>query len=258
MTNVAGPSRTANYAVVAGSIAIGGIADLRKSDAAVAMSDAAQARPTASRDRPRSVRGTTAASAWVRPLRAFQPSGVHGDAASDFQTKAGTMDSISELLEDELKDLYSAETQLLRAMPKVAKKVTTPILKDAFNTHLEQTKVHVERLIKIGEILGYKKMTGKTCQAMKGLITEAQELLSEEDPSEATDAALIGSAQRIEHYEIAGYGTVRALAKSLKLKEVVDVLSLTLKEEGDTDKLLSRIAEKDVIPAALKAGQDAG
>ena len=166
------------------------------------------------------------------------------------------MDSISELLQDELKDLYSAETQLLKAMPKMAKKVVTQSLKDAFQVHLEQTKVQVERLTKIGEMLGYKKMTGKTCEAMKGLIKEAQELLSEEDPSEATDAALIGSAQRIEHYEIAGYGTVRTLAKSLKLKEVVDLLSLTLKEEGDTDKLLSRISEKDVIPAALAAGGD--
>ena len=165
------------------------------------------------------------------------------------------MESISELLEEELKDLYSAETQLLKAMPKVSKKVTTPTLKEAFETHLEQTKEHVARLTRIGEILGYKKMTGKKCMAMEGLIKEAQEMVSEEDPSEATDAALIGSAQRIEHYEIAGYGTVRTLAKALKQKEVVDLLSATLKEEGDTDKLLTRISEKEVVPAALAAGE---
>ena len=166
------------------------------------------------------------------------------------------MDSISELLEDELKDLYSAENQLLKAMPKVAKKVTTQALKDAMNAHFEQTKEHVARLTRMGEILGYKKMTGKTCEAMKGLITEAQELISEEDPSPATDAALIGSAQRIEHYEIAGYGTVRALAKALKHKEVVDLIALTLKEEGETDKLLTKISEKEVIPAALAMGEE--
>ena len=166
------------------------------------------------------------------------------------------MNSISELLEDELKDLYSAETQLLKAMPKVAKKVTTPSLKEAFALHLEQTKGHVERLTRIGEILGYKKMTGKKCMAMEGLIKEAQELITEEEPSEATDAALIGSAQRIEHYEIAGYGVVRALAKSLKHKEVVDLLAATLKEEGDTDKILTRLCEKEIIPAALAAGGD--
>ena len=166
------------------------------------------------------------------------------------------MDSISELLQDELKDLYSAETQLLKALPKMAKKATTQSLKDAFTTHLAQTQGHVERLTKAGEILGYKKMTGKTCEAMKGLIKEAQELLAEEDPSAATDAALIGSAQRVEHYEIAGYGTVRTLARALKQKEVADLLSETLKEEGETDKLLTRISEKEVIPAALAAGRD--
>ncbi len=166
------------------------------------------------------------------------------------------MDSISELLQHELKDLYSAETQLLKAMPKMAKKVTTQSLKDAMNLHLEQTKGQVERLTKIGEILGMKKMTGTKCLAMEGLIKEAQEIISEEDPSEATDVAIVGSAQRIEHYEIAGYGTCRALAKSLKQKEVVDLLSETLKEEGDTDKILTKLCEKEIIPAALAAGHE--
>ena len=164
------------------------------------------------------------------------------------------MDSIEDLLEDELKDLYSAENQLLKAMPKMAKKVTTQSLKDAFATHLEQTKVQVERLTKMGELLGYKKMTGKKCLAMEGLIKEAQEVLEEEEPSEATDVALVASAQRIEHYEIAGYGTVRTLAKVLKKKEVVDLISETLKEEGDTDKLLTKLCEKEIIPAALASG----
>lgn len=168
------------------------------------------------------------------------------------------MDTIEELLQDELKDLYSAENQLLKAMPKMAKKATTESLRQAFETHLEQTKGHVERLTQAGELLGMKKMTGKTCHAMKGLIEEAQELLKEEEPSAATDAALIGSAQRIEHYEIAGYGTVRTLAKALKRKDVADLLSATLQEEGETDKLLTKISEKDVIPAALRAAADEG
>ena len=166
------------------------------------------------------------------------------------------MDSISELLEHELKDLYSAENQLLKAMPKMAKKVTTQSLKDAMALHLEQSKGHVERLTKIGEILGMKKMTGTKCLAMEGLIKEAQEILDEEDPSEATDVALVGSAQRIEHYEIAGYGVVRTLAKSLKHKDVVDLLSETLKEEGDTDKILTKLCEKEIIPAALAAAHE--
>ena len=168
------------------------------------------------------------------------------------------MDSITELLQHELKDLYSAENQLLKAMPKMAKKVTTPSLKEAMNLHLEQSKGHVERLTKIGEILGMKKMTGTKCLAMEGLIKEAQEILEEEDPSEATDVALVGSAQRIEHYEIAGYGVVRTLAKALKHKEVVDLLSETLKNEGETDKILTRICEKEIIPAALAAGHEDG
>ena len=166
------------------------------------------------------------------------------------------MDSISELLEHELKDLYSAENQLLKAMPKMAKKVTTQSLKDAMSLHLEQSKEHVARLTRIGEMLGYKKMTGTKCLAMEGLIKEAQEILEEEDPSEATDVALVGSAQRIEHYEIAGYGVVRTLAKALKHKEVVDLLSETLKNEGETDKILTRLCEKEIIPAALAAAHE--
>ena len=166
------------------------------------------------------------------------------------------MDSISELLQHELKDLYSAENQLLKAMPKMAKKVTTQSLKDAMALHLEQTKVQVERLTKMGEILGMKKMTGTKCMAMEGLIKEAQEIISEEDPSAATDVAIVGSAQRIEHYEIAGYGVCRTLAKSLKQKEVADLISETLKEEGDTDKILTKLCEKEIIPAALTAADE--
>ena len=166
------------------------------------------------------------------------------------------MDSISELLQHELKDLYSAENQLLKAMPKMAKKVTTQSLKDAMALHLEQTKKQVERLTRMGEILGMKKMTGTKCMAMEGLIKEAQEIISEEEPSAATDVAIVGSAQRIEHYEIAGYGTCRTLAKAIKQKEVADLISETLKEEGDTDKILTKLCEKEIIPAALSAADE--
>jgi ferritin-like metal-binding protein YciE len=160
------------------------------------------------------------------------------------------MDTVAELFQDELKDIYSAEKQLTKALPKMAKKATMASLKEAFTTHLEQTNGHIARLEEIGEMLEIK-LTGKTCAAMKGLVEEGKEILDEEDPGPITDAALIGAAQRVEHYEMAAYGTVCALAKALGYSDALKLLLTTLNEEKETDKLLTKIAEKEVLPEAL-------
>jgi ferritin-like metal-binding protein YciE len=165
------------------------------------------------------------------------------------------MDTVAELFEDELKDIYSAEKQLSKALPKMARKAVTPSLKQAFTTHLTQTQEHIARLEQVGEMLEIK-LTGKTCAAMKGLVEEGKEILDEEDPGVVTDAALIGAAQRVEHYEMAAYGTVIALAKVLGHSDAMKVLQTTLGEEKETDKLLTKIAEKEVLPEAMSAGEE--
>ena len=125
-----------------------------------------------------------------------------------------SMDSLKDLYIDELKDLYNAENQLVKALPKMAKKASAPELKRAFQDHLEQTKGHVDRLEKIFKGLG-EKPSGKTCKAMKGLVEEGAEIIKEDGDPSVLDAALIGAAQRVEHYEIAGYGVVRTFASLL-------------------------------------------
>ncbi len=156
-----------------------------------------------------------------------------------------SMDSLKKLYIDELKDLYSAETQLVKALPKMAKKASAPELKQAFQDHLDETKVHVERLEEIfGEL--EEKPTGKTCKGMKGLIEEGEEVIDEEGDEAVLDAALIGAAQRVEHYEIAGYGVVRTFATILGEDDAADLLQETLDEEGEADKKLTQIAEEDI------------
>ncbi len=159
------------------------------------------------------------------------------------------MDTLTELLEDELKDIYSAENQLLKALPRMAKKASSSALKQAFTSHLKETEGHVKRLEKIGQTLEIK-LRGKTCQAMKGLVEEGKEVLEEEGQSPIIDAALIGAAQRVEHYEMAAYGTVRAIANQLGHTSVVQLLQDTLEEEGAADKKLTGIAEEEVLVAA--------
>ena len=153
-----------------------------------------------------------------------------------------SVDTLQELFIDELKDLYSAERQIVRALPKLAKAVSTPELKEALLSHLEETKGHVERLEQIGEIVG-KKLTGKTCAGMKGVLEEGSEVLEEVDEGNVRDAALIGASQRVEHYEMAGYGTARDFAKLLGLKEVVGLLEQTLEEEKAADRKLTSISK---------------
>jgi ferritin-like metal-binding protein YciE len=158
--------------------------------------------------------------------------------------------SLKDLYVEELKDLYNAEKQLVKALPKVAKAASNEQLAQAFEDHLEETKGHVERLEAV--FRGLKTApTGNKCEAMEGLITEAQELLDSDADPDVLDAGLIAAAQRVEHYEIAGYGTVRTYAKLLGREGDVTLLQDTLDEEGRADKKLNKIAEKVVNERAL-------
>jgi ferritin-like metal-binding protein YciE len=166
-----------------------------------------------------------------------------------------SMDSLKDLYIDELKDLYNAENQLLKALPKMARKASAPELKKAFQDHLAQTEGHVTRLEKIFKGLG-EKPTGKTCKAMKGLVEEGKEVIEEDGDDSVLDAALIGAAQRVEHYEMAGYGVVRTFASLLGEDEARDLLQRTLNEEGETDKKLTALAESVINVEASEAEED--
>jgi len=155
------------------------------------------------------------------------------------------LNTLEDLLLHELKDLYSAENQLVKALPKMAKAASHEELKAAFEEHLEQTEGHVERLDEIAEMLG-KKLTGHTCKAMKGLVEEGADLISEDAEANVRDAGLIGAAQRVEHYEIAGYGTARCLAEQLGHSEIADLLEQTLDEEKETDENLTELATSTI------------
>ena len=154
------------------------------------------------------------------------------------------LQTLEDLFLHELKDLYSAENQLVKALPKMAKAATNPELKAGFEEHLEQTKGHVQRLTKIGEQLG-KELTGHTCKAMEGLVEEGAEMIDEDAEESVRDAGLIGAAQRVEHYEIAGYDTARALATRLGHDDFADLLEETLNER-ETDAKLTELAESAV------------
>jgi len=155
------------------------------------------------------------------------------------------LDSLQTLWIEELRDIYNAENQLLKALPKMAKGASSPELKQAFEDHLEETKGHVERLEEIFEKLD-EKPTGKTCKAMKGLVEEGSEILEETGEESVLDAGIIAAAQKVEHYEIASYGTVVAFAKILGEEDAADLLQQTLDEEGEADKHLSELAEEIV------------
>lgn len=159
------------------------------------------------------------------------------------------IENLEKLFLDQLKDLYSAESQLIRALPKMAKAASSETLRAAFEEHLEVTKAQKERLDRIGELIGAARLSGKKCVAMEGLIEEGKEVLEADGPGPVIDAALIAAAQRVEHYEISGYGTARALAQHLGLDQAVRLLDETAKEEGETDHLLTRMAEQEIYPA---------
>ena len=158
--------------------------------------------------------------------------------------------SLNDLYLEQLKDLHSAETQLTKALPKMAKAANSPELKAAFNEHLEETKEQLVRLNQIGEKLG-KSLTGHTCAAMKGLIEEGSEWMEEDAEPEVMDAGLIAAGQRVEHYEMAGYGTVHNFAELLGDEDSAELLAETLKEEKTADKKLTSLAKAINVEAKV-------
>ena len=164
------------------------------------------------------------------------------------------LDSLHKLYLEELHDLYSAENQLLKALPKMAKAAASDELKQAFEDHLDETKDHVERLEDIFAALD-ESPKGKTCYGMKGLIEEGSEMLEKNGEESVLDAGIIGAAQKVEHYEIASYGTARTFATLLGEDEAADLLQQTLDEEGETNKRLTELAEEIVNPEALRESE---
>jgi ferritin-like metal-binding protein YciE len=163
-------------------------------------------------------------------------------------------ENLRDLLIEELKDIYNAENQLIKALPKMAKAAQSPGLKAGFTAHLKETQGHVKRLEKCFKLLK-EPVRGKTCAAMKGLVEEGAEAIEENEASAVRDAQLIGAAQRVEHYEIAAYGTMRAFAEKLGEDEVVKLLTETIDEEGATDKKLTQLSE--AVNAEAMAGIEA-
>jgi ferritin-like metal-binding protein YciE len=159
--------------------------------------------------------------------------------------------TLADLFHDTLKDIYYAERQILKALPKMARAAQSPQLKAGFEKHKQQTEDHVERLQQVFEIIG-KRAQGKTCEAIQGIITEGEEIIEEFKGTPALDAGLISSAQAVEHYEIARYGTLKAWAAQLGYKDAVPLLDATLKEETQTDVILTKLAETAVNAAAGK------
>jgi ferritin-like metal-binding protein YciE len=166
------------------------------------------------------------------------------------------INTLEEAFVDEIRDLYDAEKQLVRALPKMARAASSQELRDAFREHLEVTKGQVGRLGQIFETMG-QKARSKPCKGMKGLLEEGQEIISEDTEEHIGDLALIGAAQKVEHYEISGYGTLRTFAQAMGQKEVAQLLDQTLKEEEATDKKLTMIA-KGLYKEAQKSERSSG
>jgi ferritin-like metal-binding protein YciE len=159
------------------------------------------------------------------------------------------LDTLKDLYIHELKDLYSVEKQLIGALPKMAKTAKSDQLESGFQEHLEQTKEHAARLEKILSQHG-QSTRGKKCKGMKGIIAEGAEMIEDEADPEVKDAGLIAAAQRVEHYEIAGYGTARTYAEMLGDEQGTRLLQKTLEEEEQTDKKLTQLARSSINPAA--------
>jgi ferritin-like metal-binding protein YciE len=167
-----------------------------------------------------------------------------------------SLESLEELLQEELKDIYDAEKQLTKALPKLAKKAGAPELQDAFKEHLRQTERHVVRLEEVFKQLGLPAR-GKKCEGMKHLIAEGKEMIGEAHDA-ARDAVMIAGAQKVEHYEIASYGTVRTWATLLGMPDVAALLEETLEEEKEADQNLTAIAESFANAAAQRQGDEEG
>jgi ferritin-like metal-binding protein YciE len=162
-------------------------------------------------------------------------------------------DSLEQLFIDELKDIYNAEKQITRALPKMAKSAESPELQQAFTKHLKETEGQIQRLEKIFQELG-QAVRGKKCKGMEGLIEEGKEKMEEEDEGPLLDAALIASAQKVEHYEMAAYGCLRTYAELLGLSQAPQLLQQTLEEEEATDKILTELGESGINEAAMMIG----
>ncbi|MGN6486576.1 MAG: YciE/YciF ferroxidase family protein [Devosia sp.] len=152
--------------------------------------------------------------------------------------------TLDDLFLDTLKDIYYAEKQIVKTLPKLAKAATSPELKAGFEQHLEESEGHIERLEQVFEMIG-KPARGKTCDAILGIIEEGKSIMDEFKGTQALDAGLVSSAQAVEHYEIARYGTLKTWAQQLGLKEAVTLLDATLKEEEATDRKLTQVAMAD-------------
>ncbi len=161
------------------------------------------------------------------------------------------INSLDEIFLEEVKDLYSAEKQLTKALPKVAKKATSPELKSAIEEHLQQTEGHVNRLEEVFKMLG-KPAKAKPCPAMKGILEEANDVLSQRANPAVLDAAIIGAAQKVEHYEIASYGTIVQWAKQMGRDDIKNLLGQTLDEEEKTDQKLTGLAKTAINASALR------
>lgn len=157
------------------------------------------------------------------------------------------LDSLTSVFEEQIKDLYNAEKQLLKALPKMAKAASSPALAKAFTAHLKQTQEHVERLERVAALMEFKP-TGKKCEGMEGLIKEGDETAKEDGTEPGIDAALIAAAQKVEHYEISAYGTARAIAKRIGRADVVTLLEATLEEEKEADEKLTDISINTILP----------
>lgn len=164
------------------------------------------------------------------------------------------VESLNELLVEQLRDLYDAENQLIKALPKMAEGANSEELREAIEEHLEQTKGHARRIETVFENLG-EKAKAKKCKGMEGLIKEGSETLEEDMDPDVKDAAIIAAAQRVEHYEIAGYGTARTMANLLGEREAASLLEETLNEEKQADSKLTELAE-DINVAAEGAGEE--
>ena len=165
------------------------------------------------------------------------------------------MHTLNDLFEETLKDVYFAENAILKALPKMESKATSKALKMAFSDHAEETQNQVKRLDKVFKLIG-KKPEGKECPALKGLVKETEELMSEAKNADVLDAGLIGCAQAVEHYEMARYGTLCAWAEQLEMGDAVELLEETLDEEKAADKKLTKLAESSINESADSEDDD--
>lgn len=166
-----------------------------------------------------------------------------------------SLDSLEKLFLDELRDIYNAEKQITRALPRMAKAAESPELQQAFTKHLKETEGQIQRLEQVFKELG-QAVRGKKCKGMEGLIEEGKEKLEEEGEPQVLDAALIASAQKVEHYEIAAYGCLRTYAELLGYTQAAQLLQQTLQEEEATDKKLTELGESGINEAAAMAGEE--